>query len=203
MKFSVPQMIRRIQLIHERLQAVLNRIALSDQGVFESGVRLHHSAAIHNLSGNQAGITIGENSVILGEISAYCKGAYVHIGKESYVGPNSNIMAFAAIKIGSRVQISHNVNIYDNNSHSLSASARYEHMRTILTKGHPESLIDIEMEAIEIGDDAWIGFGSTILKGVRIGRGAIVGAGTMVTYGVPDFSIVVGNPQRVIGNSRP
>lgn len=200
---TIPKLLLKFRSFYFKIHSNFNILCFSDQAVMATGVKLLKGASIHNLSGKQSGITIGENSVILGDISVYGKGASIQIGRDAYVGPSTNIMAFCSITIGSRAQISHNVNIYDNNSHSVSASLRFEHMRTILTKGHPEILEDIDMSPIEIGDDAWIGFGSTILKGVRIGRGAIIGAGSMITKDVEDYSIVVGNPQRQIGNSRP
>jgi acetyltransferase-like isoleucine patch superfamily enzyme len=51
---------------------------------------------------------------------------------------------------------------------------------------------------IIIGNDVWIGFNSTILKGVTIGDGAIIGANTVVTKDVPPFAVAVGNPPRII-----
>ena len=57
---------------------------------------------------------------------------------------------------------------------------------------------DLREEEIIIEDDAWIGFNAIITKGVRIGKGAIVGAGTIITEDVPDFAIVVGNPAKII-----
>ena len=51
---------------------------------------------------------------------------------------------------------------------------------------------------IIVGDDVWIGFGSIILSGVRIGRGAVIAAGSVVTKDVPNYSIVAGNPAKVI-----
>jgi virginiamycin A acetyltransferase len=49
-----------------------------------------------------------------------------------------------------------------------------------------------------VGNDVWIGYGATVLPGVRIGHGAIVGAGSVVTSDVPDYGIVGGNPARLI-----
>lgn len=49
-----------------------------------------------------------------------------------------------------------------------------------------------------ISDDAWIGLNAIILKGVKIGKGAIVGAGSVVTKNVPDMAVVAGNPARII-----
>jgi acetyltransferase-like isoleucine patch superfamily enzyme len=52
---------------------------------------------------------------------------------------------------------------------------------------------------IVIGDDVWIGMGALILPGVRIGNGAVIGAGAVVSGEIPEYSIVVGVPARVIG----
>jgi acetyltransferase-like isoleucine patch superfamily enzyme len=49
-----------------------------------------------------------------------------------------------------------------------------------------------------IGKHAWIGCQSIILKGVRIGQGAVIGAGSVVTRDVPDFAIAAGNPARIV-----
>jgi acetyltransferase-like isoleucine patch superfamily enzyme len=51
---------------------------------------------------------------------------------------------------------------------------------------------------IEIKDDAWLGTGAIILPNVRIGTGAVVGAGAVVTKDVPDFTVVGGIPAKVI-----
>jgi maltose O-acetyltransferase len=56
---------------------------------------------------------------------------------------------------------------------------------------------------VVIEDDVWIGFNAIILKGVRVGRGAVVGAGSVITKDVDPFTVVVGNPQRVSGKSLP
>jgi acetyltransferase-like isoleucine patch superfamily enzyme len=54
-------------------------------------------------------------------------------------------------------------------------------------------------DAVEIGDDVWIGAGAIVLGGVGIGTGAIIGAGSVVIDDVPAFSVAVGNPARVVG----
>ncbi len=53
-------------------------------------------------------------------------------------------------------------------------------------------------EPVTIGDDVWVGAQVTILKGVHIGDGAVIGAGSVVTGDVPDYAVVAGNPARVI-----
>ena len=65
--------------------------------------------------------------------------------------------------------------------------------------GYAKKEADIKRKGILIGNDVFIGHGVTILPGVnKIGDGALIGAGTVVTRDVPDFAIVVGNPGKVI-----
>ena len=75
-----------------------------------------------------------------------------------------------------------------------------------LTTSHAHKDTDIPMidqgfdqeKAIVIEEDVWIGTRSIILPGVRIGKGSIVGAGSVVTKSVPQFSIAAGNPAKVV-----
>jgi len=60
-------------------------------------------------------------------------------------------------------------------------------------KGHPKSKGDVHIE-----NDVWIGYQATILSGVTIGSGAVIGAGSVVTKDVSPYTVVVGNPARVI-----
>jgi len=59
--------------------------------------------------------------------------------------------------------------------------------------GHPATKGDIT-----IGNDVWVGLGSTILSGVTIGDGAVIGAGSVVTSDVPAYAVAAGNPARVL-----
>jgi maltose O-acetyltransferase len=77
---------------------------------------------------------------------------------------------------------------------------------TLISSNHRVSSIDIPMNQqgfvadrpIVIEDDVWIGAGSTVLPGVTIGQGSIVGAGSVVVKDVPAHSVVAGNPARVV-----
>jgi maltose O-acetyltransferase len=75
----------------------------------------------------------------------------------------------------------------------------------ILTNSHQFQNINIPMsqqgsnvKPVEIGDDVWIGCRAIILPGIKIGKGAIIGAGSVVTKDVPAYAIVGGNPAKVI-----
>ena len=51
---------------------------------------------------------------------------------------------------------------------------------------------------VKIGNDVWIGIGATILSGVNIGDGAVIGASAVITKDIPDYAIVAGNPAKVV-----
>jgi maltose O-acetyltransferase len=162
-------------------------------------VKLMPNATIENLSGNAHLINIGENSVIRGELLIFAHAGKIEIGKDCYLGEDSRIWSADSIKIGNRVLISHNVNIHDTNSHSLNSVLRHKHFIKLMSEGHPiVNDVDINSKAIIIEDDVWVGFNSTILKGVRIGKGAVVAACSIVTKDVPELVIVAGNPAKVI-----
>ena len=106
------------------------------------------------------------------------------------------------IELGARVIISHGAQIFDNNSHSLSAQDRHERFRELRTAGRHLQREEVSHKPVRIEDDVWIGFNSAVLKGVTIGRGAVIGACSVVTSDVPPFAIMVGNPARKVGDSR-
>jgi maltose O-acetyltransferase len=62
---------------------------------------------------------------------------------------------------------------------------------------------NVKSGPVVIEDDVWIGLNAIILKGVKIGRGAVVGAGSVITKNVDPFTVVAGNPQKVVGKSLP
>ena len=164
---------------------------------------LHVASRIENNQSKQGAIAIGARSHLLGQLTVMGHGGNIRIGESCFIGENSRIWSACSITIGDRVLISHNVNIHDHNSHSPSAGARHLHFNQIFSTGHPAQLDDVASAPIVIGDDVWIGFNATILKGVTIGKGAIVGAASVVTKDVEDYTVVAGNPAKPIGSSRP
>ncbi len=118
-----------------------------------------------------------------------------------FVGENTRIWSASSITIGDRTLISYGVSIHDCNSHSLSAARRSAHFDAIFSTGHPRELPDVDSADIVIGNDAWIGFGATILKGVTIGDGAVIAACSVVREDVAPFTVVAGNPARFVKKS--
>lgn len=158
---------------------------------------IHSMGRIYNIRHVRDAINIGTNTHIKGELLVFAHGGHISIGEYCYIGEQSHIWSAKNITIGDRVLISHNVNIFDNLTHPISARSRHEHYRKIITSGHPTS-IDLDESPIQIGNDVWIGCQSIIMKGVTIGEGAIIGAGSVVTKSVPPYTIVGGNPAKVI-----
>jgi acetyltransferase-like isoleucine patch superfamily enzyme len=66
-----------------------------------------------------------------------------------------------------------------------------------VSEGHPKS-VDLSEAPVFIHDDVWVGAMSIVLKGITIGEGSIVGAGSVVTKDVPPWTIVAGNPAKII-----
>jgi acetyltransferase-like isoleucine patch superfamily enzyme len=165
--------------------------------ILASGAKLHRLAKICNASGNDRHILIGSNSLILGELLTFVNGGQIQIGEWCYVGEGTRIWSALEIIIGDRVLIGHNANIFDNLTHPISPGLRHKQYQVLATSGRPKER-GLAERAVRIGSDAWIGANSIILRGVTVGEGGIVGAGSVVTKDVPAFTIVGGNPARVI-----
>lgn len=159
--------------------------------------KLYDEAKLLNHQKDSGKIVIGKRSQIRAELLVFKHGGEIEIGDYTFIGEFSRVWSAKRIKIGNRVLISHNVNIHDNNSHPLDANERHLDFLHIFEKGL-QSDIDLNEKEIIIEDDVWIGFNSTILKGVTIGKGAIVGAETLVTTDVPPYAVIVGNPARIV-----
>jgi acetyltransferase-like isoleucine patch superfamily enzyme len=168
--------------------------AAPERGVQARGVYFAPTAMlgpeglVENHTDDDDRITVGAHSCIRGRLLTYGHGGCIKLGEWCYVGVRSEIWSMEAITIGNRVLISHDVNIHDGTAHSLDADERHAHFRLILERGHPKKSVDIpgvSSAPVVIEDDAWISFGVTILKGVRIGRGSVISAGSLVTKDVP------------------
>lgn len=146
-------------------------------------------------------ITFGDNTWMYGVINTFPhnKDCKVNIGADCYIGDQTRIWAAKKVVIGNRVLIAHNVNIFDTTTHPIDKQIRAEHERIVKTKGMPNEQYDTIYETpIIIGNDVWIGCNSVVLRGVTIGEGAIVSAGSVVTQDVPPNTMVAGNPAVVV-----
>jgi galactoside O-acetyltransferase len=100
------------------------------------------------------------------------------------------------VTIGSDVIISWGVTVVDHDSHAVSWALRSSDVED--WRMGRKSWEHVPVKPVTIGDKVWIGFGASILKGVTIGEGAVIGAGAVVTRAVPAYTVVGGNPARVV-----
>lgn len=122
--------------------------------------------------------------------------ATIRIGDRCFLGLQTTILCASAITIGDDVMISGDCYITDNDGHSLDWRLRREDV-TNSRKGI-KNWDHVAVAPVTIGNDVWIAPKCIILKGVSIGKGSVVAAGSVVTKDVPARSLVAGNPARVI-----
>lgn len=115
----------------------------------------------------------------------------IELGFRSTLGKNNYLVG--DVKIGKYCQVGAYV-AFHSASHPTKFLTTYINAR--LFNGDLANLKSIS--PIEIGHDVWIGHGVTILSGVKVGSGSIIGAGSIVTKDIPPYSVVVGNPARVL-----
>jgi acetyltransferase-like isoleucine patch superfamily enzyme len=173
-----PDRMRRVRsVLADRARAV---VYLRDAEV-GAGIRVSGKLKI----ANWGSLTIGDDCTFRAPVTPI----------DIFVGPDANlsvgngvrfhsgdtISALMRVEIGDRVQIGPHVSIHDNAFHDL-----YDRAKT------PES------EPVIVEDDVWLASKCTLLPGVRIGRGAVVGAHALVTADVEPFTVVGGVPARPI-----
>jgi len=191
-------------LIKKILQKIINKIlVVYNKKDYHNVVTyfdavIYPDAIVNNSQKDKSKIILGSNTHILGTLLVFPYGGEIIIGNNCYVGDLSRIWSAEKIEIGNDVLISHNVNIIDTNVHETNVLERTVNGREILKHGLPKEKGNVASASIIIEDNVWINFNSIILKGVRIGKGAIVAAGSVVTKDVPSFTLVGGNPAKVI-----
>lgn len=122
--------------------------------------------------------------------------AKISIGSQTHIGGGTLLDAACGIDIGDDVLIAFDVLIMDHDSHSIHFAERKSDVSDWIQGKKDWS--KVRMLPVVIGNKAWIGARAIILKGVTIGEGAIVGAGSVVSKDVPAWTIVAGNPARIV-----
>lgn len=140
--------------------------------------KLYYKTFMINKNGSKAKfigpetIIKNPNNIFIGE-GTYINSGYIIAGKIS------------KIKIGKNCLISYNVHLRTDKHNYLKKNTN------IIEQGITEKDIIID-------DDVWIGFGAQIMPGIKIEKGAVIGAGSVVTKNVPSHAVVAGNPARII-----
>lgn len=154
-----------------------SQLAQCGQGcVFEDGCLVFHPENIH----------LGSH-VYVGHL-AMLKGYYrntMEIGDGTWIGQYAFLHSAGGLIIGKHVGVGPAVKIFTSSHRDVGRDTPILHA-------------PLDFAAVEIEDGADLGVGAIVLPGVRIGRGAQVGAGSVVTRDVPEYTVVAGNPARVL-----
>lgn len=179
-------------------------VSLIEQGYIEagSGCDLQSMTVfIFNKVPGKKYIKMGDNCCVRGTIILYRDSSEVVLGNNVYIGPGTYIECAEKVAIGSHVLISMNCHIIDTNSHSLHSIDRrddaIEWQKGLIYKDWSV----VKSSQILIGDNCWVGLRSIIMKGVQLGGGTIVAAGSVVTKSTDSFDVIAGNPAVFIRKS--
>lgn len=145
-----------------------------------AGVSIRDQKRVHELMGDILGKPLPESTTLLPPLYIDY-GKPVTIGEDCFIQQCCTFFGRGGITIGNGVFIGPKVNLITINHDVNPANRSATYGRRIV-----------------IEDKVWIGINSTILPGVRIGHGAIIGAQSVVTHDVPPMTIVAGNPARII-----
>lgn len=175
-------------------------IDLAEQSIYGSNFDID----LRNPISGRKYLKIGNNSVVNARFIFETESGYISVGDRVHIGGGSFISR-EKITIEDDVIIAWGCTVYDHNSHSIYWNERkndvLQEYEDMLKGNNPIANKDwscVDSREIIIGKRAWIGFDVTILKGVTIGEGAVVGAKSVVTRDVPPYTVVGGNPARVL-----
>lgn len=148
-------------------------------------------------------LTVKRDSIVQGRFVFERETGEVTVGMNTFIG-GSTLICTERIDIGNDVLISWGCTIIDNDAHSLIWELRKDDVRE-WKKGIAENTLGkyknwdfVKSAPIRICDKSWVGFNSIILKGITIGEGAVVGAGSVITKDVAPYTVVAGNPARIV-----
>ena len=127
--------------------------------------------------------------------------ARIKIGHQTKINMFQHFIAPSKIRIGSNSHINRYCFLDGRGGINIGNNVSISYKSALITGSHDihSSSFPVKLAPIVIADNVWLGFGVTILQGVRIGKGAVVCAGAVVTKDIPDYSIVAGVPAKIIG----
>jgi acetyltransferase-like isoleucine patch superfamily enzyme len=194
-------MIGRIKkYVSERRRKGVSEFYQSGDSHFLTSFRL----SIYSREEKRTYLKIGDHSLLDCSVIFESTKGFCEIGDYSFIG-SSTLICRSRITIGNFVFIAWGCTIYDHNAHSIDYRDREQDILDQLADLRAgRNLIDskkwdvVDSKPIRICNNAWIGMNCIILKGVTIGEGAIVAAGSVVTKDVLPWCMVGGNPAKLI-----
>lgn len=185
--------------LKSNLKKLSNHLEIGNSHFFEM-----FSINLSNPIKDKKYIKIGDDTILDCLISFESSMGEVIIGNNVFIG-RSNLICRSKIEIEDNVFMAWGTFLYDHNSHSLDYKERQNDILQQLSDYREGKFFTenknwdvVDSKPIKICSNAWIGMNCIILKGVTIGEGAIVGAGSVVTKDVPAWTVVGGNPAVVI-----
>lgn len=154
----------------------------------------------HYFSGLPLGLKLGKNVTLWRTSLAAEENGFIEIGDCCYIA-NASLVCSKKISIGNYVFIAGGVTIADSDFHPIAPAARLADTIATSPLGDRKKRPPITATPVLIDDDVWIGFNATILKGVHIGKGAVIEAGAFVIEDVEPGAIVSGNPAKKIATA--
>lgn len=167
-------MLSMLKNIKNKLFIFLKRRQFDRNSILGEETKFDFLSGCRNESYNPENIKIGNNCMIQGLVPTTGYGKVI-IGDRLYMGGGSHIGAVESIVIGNDVIIAGNTHIYDDNNHLTEPELRLKMSRSGDFFGELWSWAKAEHKPITIEDNVWIGERCAIFKGVRIGKGVIVG----------------------------
>ncbi|HOI45140.1 MAG TPA: acyltransferase [Candidatus Aminicenantes bacterium] len=137
------------------------------------------------------GIRIGENAYIGRNTILSCKEGSIHIGDFCNISANCTLLSETEIRLGPYCFLAGNCYLVAGGNHSFDDLSVPIMLQPSVSKG-----------GIRIGEDVWLAAGIIVLDGVSIERSSVVGAGSVVTASIPEFSMARGARQMKIWNRR-
>lgn len=149
----------------------------------------------HYFAKGPVGLRVGNNVTIWRASLAVEESGLIEIGDYCYLA-NASVVCSLRITLGSYVLVAGGVTIVDSDFHPIAPAARLADTIALSPIGDRKRRPPIDVRPVVIEDGVWIGYNATILKGVRVGAGAVIAPGALVIHDVPPGTNVAGNPAR-------
>jgi acetyltransferase-like isoleucine patch superfamily enzyme len=147
------------------------------------------------LSGRSDGLVIGDYCTMEGVPFAVGQNGRIVVGNYCYFA-SAILVCEQELRFGNYVLIGWNATIADSDFHPLDPAQRIADVVACSPLCQGRTRPEIQAKAVIIEDNVWIGPNATILKGVRVGAGAVIEAGSLITRDVPPGARMLGNPAR-------